>query len=128
MPSHVDRVRNVPFEHEAETHTVPAAYLRHAPEPLQVPSLPQLAAPLSLHVPVGSTPPAGTGLQEPALPGRLHEKQLPLHAVEQQTPCAHVPDEHCPPELQTAPFGSKPQERFWHVFDPEHCMLLEQVV
>ena len=33
----------------AATQVVPATYSRHAPAPLQVPSLPQLAAPASVH-------------------------------------------------------------------------------
>jgi hypothetical protein len=47
-------------------------YLRQPPDPLQVPSFPQLAGPWSRQAPAGSWPPSGTALQVPAVPGRLH--------------------------------------------------------
>lgn len=67
-PLHVDCPVALPAAQAAAAQTVPLAYLRQAPEPLHVPSLPQLAGPWSWQPPVGSTPPAGTGVQVPALP------------------------------------------------------------
>ena len=55
-------------------------------------------------------PPAGTGVQVPSLPASAHETQLALHAVAQQTPCAHWPLKHSTPVPQLAPFGLRPHE------------------
>ena len=46
---------------------LPGAYRRQAPDPLQNPSVPQLAAPESAHWLSGSAP-AGTGVQTPRVP------------------------------------------------------------
>jgi hypothetical protein len=48
-PLHVRAGVNVEAEQVGATHCVPVMYSRHAPAPLQVPSLPQLAAPASVH-------------------------------------------------------------------------------
>ena len=63
-------VRVTPL-HEAGAHSVPAAYCRQAPMPLQNPSVVHDFAPASLHCSKGSCP-AGMGTQEPTLPGTLH--------------------------------------------------------
>ena len=68
----------------AAAHIVPLAYWRQAPAPSQVPSLPQLAAPSSAHWLSGSVP-AGTSMHRPSLPAIAHERQVPVHAVAQQT-------------------------------------------
>src|SRR6185436_12432665 len=104
-PSHVDSCVFVlpPDGQDAALHTVPAAYLRHAPLPLQVPSPRQLAAPESLQVPAGSGAPDATGVQLPTVPGRLHATHAPLHAALQQTPCAQSPDWHSRPSAHVAP-------------------------
>jgi len=56
-------------EQEAAVQTVPLTYWRQAPLPSQVPSVPQLAAPSSVHwlSGVGACP-AGKLVQVPALP------------------------------------------------------------
>jgi hypothetical protein len=55
--------------HVAPAQTVPPTYLRQAPLPSQVPSLPQLVAPPSTHWVAGvGIWPAGTLAQVPALP------------------------------------------------------------
>jgi hypothetical protein len=72
-PSQVEASLLVPPLHVWGTQMVPAAYLRQAPAPLQAPSFPQLVAPWSLQLPVGSWPPAGTLLQVPATPGTLQD-------------------------------------------------------
>ena len=48
-PSHFPVARAVPALHIGDVHDVPDGYLRHAPLPSQVPSSPQVAAPLSAH-------------------------------------------------------------------------------
>jgi len=77
---------------------------------LQKPVVPQLAAPLSVHWPVGSAPPAGTGAQVPVVPLSAHERHLPVQVVAQQTPWAQTVLEHSAPVWQTAPFGLRPQD------------------
>ena len=76
--------------------------------PSQVPSVPQLDAPWSLHWFNGSCP-AGTVEQVPPVPVSEHDMQLPVHAVLQQTPCAQNPLLHSLPAMQAAPSGLRPQ-------------------
>jgi hypothetical protein len=92
----------------AATQIVPLAYIRHAPPPSQVPSVPQVEAPLSAHWPSGSSP-AVTSVHVPAVPARLQERQLPVHAVRQQAPCSQKPLEHSAAAVQAAPLGRLPQ-------------------
>jgi len=83
--------------HEPSLHTVPTAYLRHAPTPSQTPSLPQLAEPWSAHSPSGSLP-VVTGAQVPSFPpvnSALQLVQVPVQALSQQTPSTHWPLAHC---------------------------------
>ena len=68
-----------PVQLEAR-QVVPAAYLRQAPPPLHVPSLPQVAAVWSSHWFNGSAP-AGTEAHVPIDPVSAHETQVPAHAV-----------------------------------------------
>jgi hypothetical protein len=74
-------------------HLVPAPYSWQVPA-TQRPLVPQLAAPLSMQVPVGSLEPVGTFAQVPSLPARLHDLQAELQTVAQHTPCAQTPDPH----------------------------------
>jgi hypothetical protein len=67
----------------AAMQVVPAAYFRHMPPPSQVPSVPQVEAPWSVHWFKGSWP-AGTEVQVPMLPAIAHEAQVPAQAVWQQ--------------------------------------------
>jgi hypothetical protein len=78
--------------------------------PSQKPLLSQLAAPALVQVPVGSVPPPGTGEQVPAVAASAHERQVPVQAVRQQTPCAQNPVVHSCPSAQVAPGGLRPQE------------------
>jgi hypothetical protein len=87
---------------------VPLTYRRQAPLPSQVPSLPQVAAPASVHWFSGSCP-AGTVEQVPPVPVSEHDMQVPVHAVLQQTPCAQNPLLHSPPAVHAAPSGFSPQ-------------------
>jgi hypothetical protein len=56
----------------AAAHCVPDAYRRQAPLPLQKPSVPQAAAPLSVHWFSGSCP-AGTFVHVPTVPVSAHD-------------------------------------------------------
>jgi hypothetical protein len=88
----------------AATHVVPLAYRRHPPPPSHVPSVPQVEAPWSLHWPSGSWP-APTRVQVPAVPDKLQERQLPVHAEMQHDPCSQKPLAHSVAAAQVAPFG-----------------------
>jgi hypothetical protein len=60
---------------------------------------PQRARPHSLE---GSLR-AGTRLQVPALPGRLHARQVPVHAPSQHTPSTQLPEAHSAAPAQDSP-------------------------
>ena len=63
--------------HEGGAQGVAAAYRRHAPLPLQNPSVPQLAFPMSWQVPCGSLAPNGTFEQVPNEFASAHDWQAP---------------------------------------------------
>jgi hypothetical protein len=86
----------------------------HAPWPSQAPVVPQLVAPASLHVPVGSAPPAATGVHVPGAVATAHDMQVPAQAVRQHTPCAQMPVAHSVPSLHTPPGGLRPHEPLLH--------------
>lgn len=94
--------------------------MRQPPDPLQVPSVPHDAGPRSLQLFFGSAPPAGTAVQVPAVPVRLHEKQPAVQAEEQQTPCAQKFDTHSPACEQSAPIGFNPHEPPLQMFGETH--------
>jgi len=108
VPLQVRAGVNVVPEQLAATHTVPLAYSRQAPPPSHVPSAPQVEAPLSAHCPSGSSP-AGTSKQVPALPVIAHDRQVPVQAVRQQTPCSQKPLEHSFAAVHDAPLARLPQ-------------------
>jgi hypothetical protein len=56
----------------------------------------------------------------------LHEKQLPLQALLQQTPWAHWLDRHSLAREQALPWGLSPQEPFTQVAGAWQSLLLEQ--
>jgi hypothetical protein len=100
----------VPAGQVGAAHTVPAAYSWQPPTPSQAPVRPQLAAPASLQVPVGSAEPDGTGAQVPSADDSAQDMQLPAQAVRQQTPCAQKPVAHSVPSPQVAPGDLRPHE------------------
>ena len=53
--------------------------------------------------------PAGTDAQVPAVPVSAHDTQVPVHAVEQQTPCAQKLCVHWLAVVQGWPSASLPQ-------------------
>src|SRR5262245_33333864 len=101
-PSQVDASRRVEPVQLPAAQTVPWAYLRQAPAPSHMPSLPQLVAPSSAQSLAGSVP-AGTGEQVPNLPAMLQAWQAPVQAVSQQTPSTQMPLAHSPGAVQSAP-------------------------
>ena len=48
-------------------------------------------------------------MQVPALPESAHDLHVPEQAVEQQTPCAQIPELHSTPSPHVAPSGFFPQ-------------------
>jgi hypothetical protein len=104
--------------------------------PLQAPSRPHVMAPASAHSMAGSCP-AGTLVQVPALPESAHDLHVPEQAIEQQTPCAQIPELHSTPSPQVAPSGFLPQLPITHVLGAtqlrsmvhvvRHCPLSPQV-
>jgi hypothetical protein len=71
---------------------------------LQVPSVPQLAAPASVHWLSGSAP-LCTLVQVPSVPASAHDLQVAVQAAEQQIPWAQTPLEQSVLAVQVAPFG-----------------------
>ena len=112
---------------DAPAHCVPAAYTRQAPPPLQVPSLPQVAAPASVHWFSGSRP-LGTLLHAPRLPATAHDRQVPVQEPPQQTPCSQKPELHMAAALQVAPSGSSPQLVPEQVLGDAQSAVVPQVV
>jgi hypothetical protein len=94
----------IPLAQAAPTQTVPLAYRRQAPAPLQLPSFMHVAAPASVHWFSGSWP-AGTAVQVPAVPDSAHDWQVPVQAVAQQTPCWQKALAHSVAPAQAVPFA-----------------------
>jgi hypothetical protein len=63
----------LPAGQVAAAHDVPLAYSWQAAPAAHLPFVPQLAAPMSLHVPEGSTVPLGTLVQVPSVPASAHD-------------------------------------------------------
>ncbi len=96
--------------HEPAVQTVPLGQSRQWPAPSHSPSVRQPPAPVAVHWVAGvGALPDGTGEQVPAEPASAHDRQVPVQAVSQQTPCAQNPDTHDAAVVQAAPGGSLPQ-------------------
>ena len=66
---------------------------------------------MSLQVDEGSIPPAATLVQVPAvLAEALHDLQVPLQVVVQQTPWLQMPDLHSVPPEQVRPGSLRPHD------------------
>jgi hypothetical protein len=104
VPLQVRAGVNVVPEHEAATQVVPVTYSRQAPAPLQVPSLPQLAAPASVHWLSGSWP-AATLVHVPSVPASAHDLHVAVQVVAQQMFCAQMPLAQSLFAVQAAPLG-----------------------
>jgi hypothetical protein len=104
---------------------VPFWYFSQAPD-WHLPSVPQLAGPLSTQLPAGSGPEA-TGVHCPIVPVIAHDRQAPVQAVAQQTPCAQNVDWHSTLLEQKAPIGLRPQEPAVQTFPVEQEVLSLQL-
>jgi len=96
----------------AGAHCVPVTCLRHAPAPLQVPSLPQVDAAAAMHCDATSGgSPARIGEHVPTLPASAHDVQVPVQALLQQMPLTQNPDAQSAftPDGQAPPTGILPQ-------------------
>jgi hypothetical protein len=65
-------------------------------------------------------------MHRPSLPGITHERQVPPHAVEQQTPSTQKPDAQSDAAAHAAPGGLGPQLPFTHAAPPTQSALLAQ--
>jgi hypothetical protein len=120
---------DVPAGQVAPAHGVPAAKRWHAPLPSQTPLVPHDVAPMSLQIPAGSLRPAATFVQVPAVAAdALHDLQVLLHSVAQQTPWRQKPDLHSIPSAQTVPGFLRPHDPFVHTAGEAHCVFVVQVV
>ena len=72
--------------------------------------MPQLVAPWSTQIVLGSTVPVGTLVQVPTVPASAHDLQEALHVVAQQKPCAQKVDPHSAFAEHGAPIGFVPHE------------------
>jgi hypothetical protein len=109
----------------AAWHEVPCWYFSQAPA-WHLPSVPQLAAPLSTQLPAGSGPEA-TAVHCPIVPVIAHDRQAPVQAVAQQTPWAQNVDWHSTLLEQKEPIGLRPQEPAVQTFPVEHDVLSLQL-
>jgi len=102
----------VAFMHAGPAHCVPLTCLRHPPAPSQVPSVPQVDAPVVGHCDATSGGlPAAIGEQVPTLPVSEHDVQVPVQAVLQQTLLTQNPDAQSVPrpDGHEPPIGILPQ-------------------
>src|SRR5262245_24536025 len=65
-------------------------------------------------------------MHSPSLPAIAHERQVPLHAVAQQTPFAQKPDAQSLAFAQAAPGGFGPQLPLTHTAPPTQSALVVQ--
>jgi hypothetical protein len=112
----------------AAAHWVEPLYTRQAPLPLQTPSVPQEAAPWSMHVPCGSAAPFSTAEQVPTLPATPHDMHVPVQAELQQKPCAQKPEPHSLLPAQAPPIGRLPQLALTQTLLALQSLLVEQVM
>ena len=72
--------------------------------------------------------PAATAEQVPGVPASAHDRQVPVHAVPQHTPCSQNPELHSPAAPQVAPIGFLPQLLVMQVLGALQSVLPPQVV
>ena len=96
----------------SEAHSVPVGYLWQPPAPSQVPSVPQVVAPLSVQMPWGSGAAAGLDAQVPSEVDSAQLWQAPVQAELQQTPSTQKLEAHSLPAEQGCPFDLGPQLPF----------------
>ena len=117
--------------HVGAAHCVALLYLRQAPAPLQVPSLPQLDAAAIGHCDTTSGgSPFAIGEHVPTLPMSEQDMHVPPHALLQQMLFTQNPDAQSPPmpDGQLPPIGILPQLLATHVLpDVQSAVVLVQV-
>jgi hypothetical protein len=94
--------------HEALPQLVVAGAFRQAPLPSHLPLNPHGGA--GAHPPCGSMSSAITGWHIPAVPGTLHDWQLPQEAAAQQTPSVQRALSHSAPPEHSWPRRLRPHE------------------
>ena len=82
---------------------------------------------MSVHWLKGSVP-AATDAQVPTVPASAHDRQIPTHAVAQQTPCSQKLELHSAAAAQVAPIGFLPQLPVMQVFGFVQSAVDPQVV
>ncbi len=87
---------------------VPSVYVRQSPLPSHFESVPHEVGPMSLQVPVGSSPPAGTGLHCPGAVGSAQVMHFPWQADSQHTWSTQWVLWHSDPSVQLAPIAPGP--------------------
>jgi hypothetical protein len=115
---------------------VPLDHRRHAPAPLQVPSVEQSpeAAELAMHRLLGSAPPEATAVQVPTVPVTLQLRQRPvvpdasLQAELQHTPSVQNPCVHSPAAAHGCPSALRPHEPLTHELGGTQSVALVAVV
>jgi hypothetical protein len=120
----------VPVGQLAARHDVPLGYFWHTPA-WQRPLVPQLLAPWSLHIPVGSALPVATLVQVPVVPDSAHDWQAPVQALSQQTPWAQKLLLHWSADEQVVPLLALPHEfgPTWpHTLGDRHWLLVVQAL
>jgi hypothetical protein len=90
-------------------HDEPFAYFWQAP-PWHLPFVPHEALPWSTQRPAGSAAPVVTFEQVPSVPVSEHERQEPVQASSQQTPCAQNFEPHSLAAEHEAPRPLRPHE------------------
>jgi hypothetical protein len=126
VPLQVDAAVAIPLLHVPALQIEPAAYLRHAPLPSHLPSVPQPAWPRSTHLLLGSASPARVARHLPSWPACLHEKQLALQSLSQQKPSAQKPEAHSVASEQIWPIGFLPHDPFTQLLGATQSALLPQ--
>jgi hypothetical protein len=102
----------------AAAHCVPLTCFRHAPAPLQVPSLPQVEGAAAGHCDATSGGlPGAIGEHVPTLPVSEHDMHVPVQALLQQMLFTQKPDAQSEftPDGQEPPIGILPQLMFTQV-------------
>jgi hypothetical protein len=101
--------RRIPASQTGGPHSVPTGYSAQDPLPSQAPVWPQLWAPRSAHLPLGSAFPEAVRVQMPMEPIWLQEVHEPVHSPSQQTPSTQKPVPHSSALAQAAPTNFLPQ-------------------
>ena len=109
VPLPSQRPANVNDEplHPALEQMTLVTYFSQAPAPSQLPSVPHVAAPVSVQSCRGSVP-TSAGMQVPTWPTAAQVWQIPEQSIAQQKPSAQKPDRQSDAVVQAWPVGSVP--------------------